>query len=152
VSEQRQILVAHSCACVSPECRYRDYPDKDYDSLVIALAFLRDASIFGRFLTFRIFRRNQVGFRTKHLQNDIRECCYPGKRMRLDTTRRKPLFRRTRKIENVVSASQTFPFLHPAACASGRFVSCWWGRRKRTSVHVETKQACVSSANSALPR
>jgi hypothetical protein len=33
--------------------RYRDdYPDKDYyDSRVTTLAFLRDAGIFGRFLT-----------------------------------------------------------------------------------------------------
>jgi hypothetical protein len=77
--------------------RHQDHPDKDYDSLanthaflrdaaaetiltkqyydslVTTLAFLRDADIFGRFLTFCIFRRHQVGFGTEHLKNDIRE-------------------------------------------------------------------------------
>jgi hypothetical protein len=37
-----------------------DHPDKDYDSLVIVLALLRDAGLFGRFFTFRIFRRHHV--------------------------------------------------------------------------------------------
>jgi hypothetical protein len=127
-----------SRAWFSSGCRYRDYPDKDYDSYVTALAFLRDADIFGCFLTFRIFRRHQFGFGTKHLKNDIRECCYSGKRMRPDTMRRLRLFRRTYQRENAVSATQTLHFLHPGASSSGRFLSCWWGRRRRTASHVET--------------
>jgi hypothetical protein len=58
--------------------------------------------IFGRFLTFCIFRRHQVGIGTEHLKNDIRECFYPGKRRRPDTRRRKPLFRRTYQREKAI--------------------------------------------------
>jgi hypothetical protein len=53
-------------------------PSNGPDSLVTTLAFLRDAGIFGRFLTSRIFRRYQVGFGTEHLKNDIRKCRYPA--------------------------------------------------------------------------
>jgi hypothetical protein len=95
------------CACVSTgyHCRCQDYPDKDYDSLVTALAFFRHAGIFGRFLTFCIFIRHQFGFRTEHLKNDIRECCYPGKRTRPDTSRPVGRFRRTYQREKAVSVS-----------------------------------------------
>jgi hypothetical protein len=121
----------------------RDYPDKDYDSLVTVLAFLRDADIFRRFLTFHIFRRHQAGFGTDHLKSGIRVRCYPGKRMRPDTTRLVCLFRRTYQSETAVSVPQAFHFLHPAASASGRLFSCWWEQIRRTTVNVETKQACV---------
>jgi hypothetical protein len=57
-----------SSVCVSLECGYRDYPDKDYGSLVTALVFVRDASIFHRFLPFCIFRRYQAGIGTEHLK------------------------------------------------------------------------------------
>jgi hypothetical protein len=66
-----------------------------YDLLVIALAFLCDAGISNRFLTFCICRQYQAGFGTEHLKNGIRKYRYPGKRTRPDTKRRKPLFRRT---------------------------------------------------------
>jgi hypothetical protein len=90
-------------ACVSSGCRYRDYPDKDYNSLVTAIASRWGAGIFGRYCTFHILREShQAGLGTEHLKNDIRECCYPGKRMRRDTTRRKSFFRRTYQREKAV--------------------------------------------------
>jgi hypothetical protein len=127
--------------------RHRDDLHKDYDSLATAHAFLRDAAtetiltntvlrrsltrypayvssdadILRCFLTSCIFRRHQAGFGTEHLKNDIRECCYPGKRTRPDTTRQKPIFRRTYQRAKAVSVPQTFYFLHPAASAFSRF-------------------------------
>jgi hypothetical protein len=131
-------------AFVSSGCRYRNYPDKDYSSLVTVLAFLRDASIFGRFLlTLCIFTRHQVGFGTEHLKNDISECCYPGKRMRPDTPWRKPLFRCTYQRAKDVPVPQPFRFLHPVAHASGRVFRCWWDRRRCATGNMKTKQACI---------
>jgi hypothetical protein len=43
--DEKQRLVV-----VSSGCRYRDYPEKVYDSLVTALAFLREAGFFGHFV------------------------------------------------------------------------------------------------------
>jgi hypothetical protein len=80
----------------------------------------------GRLPTFCIFRWHQFGFGTEHLKNDNRKCRYTGKRMRPDTTRRKPLFRRTYQRENAVTVPQPFHFLHPAASAFIRVFSCWW--------------------------
>jgi hypothetical protein len=94
LSGQRLRLNRHR-ACVSSGCRCRDYPDKDYDSLVTVLAFGGDADIFGCFLTFCIFRRHQAGFGAEHLKNNVRKYRYLGKSMRPDTTRWKPLSRRT---------------------------------------------------------
>jgi hypothetical protein len=127
------IATAHA-----PGCRCRDY-----DSLVTALLLLRDTGIFGRFLPSRIFRRQQAGFATEHLKNDIRECCYLSKRTRPDTTMREPLFRRTYQREKTVPVPQTFYFMYPAARASSRFFSCWWDGRSCTVCNVETKQTCV---------
>jgi hypothetical protein len=94
-----------------------------------------------------IFRRHQAGFGTQHLKNAIRECCYPGKRMRPDATRRKPFFRRTyqreKAVSKAVSVPQTIHFLHPAADASGLFSRCWWDQISCTLFNVERKQARV---------
>jgi hypothetical protein len=95
--------------------RCRDYPDEDYDSLVAPLAFRRDAGIIRRFLTFCIFKRHQ------HLETDTRKYRYPG-------SRQNPLFRRTYQREKAIPVPQTFYFLHPAACVSGRFMECWLDR------------------------
>jgi hypothetical protein len=70
-------------------------------------------------------------------------CCYPGKRMRPDTSRRRPLFRRTYQREKSISVPQPLHFLHPAASASSRFFGCWWERMRRTIGNVNMKQACV---------
>jgi hypothetical protein len=143
--------------------RHRDYPGKDYDSLATTHAFLRDTILTQtttyssprlRFVgtpvslaapLYCICRRHQSGFGTEHLKNDIRECCYPGKRTRPDTARPVCLFRRTYQREKAVSVSQTFHFLHPAARASSRFFSCWRDRRRCTFCNVKTKQACVKA-------
>jgi hypothetical protein len=60
-------------------------------------------------------RRHQGGFGTEHLKNDIREYGYPGKYMRPDTKRWKPLFWHTYQMAKAV----------PVASASGR-VFRWW--------------------------
>jgi hypothetical protein len=106
---------------------------KDYDSLVNAPAFLQDTGIVGSFLPFYIIIRRQAGLGTEHLKNDIRKYRYPGKRTRPDTTRRKPLFRRTYQREKAVSVPQTFHFLHPAARASGRLFRCRGGKLRRAN-------------------
>jgi hypothetical protein len=74
--------------------RYRNYPDKEYTSLVTALAFLRDAGIFGRFL---IFKRHQFG--TEMTSERVA----------------------TRGSARGQTPSQTLHFLHPAASVSNRF-------------------------------
>jgi hypothetical protein len=136
-----------------PKERRRDYPDKDYDSLVTThafiralvttLAFVEDAGIFGRFLTLCSFGRHQAWFGTEHLKNDIRECRYAGKRTRPDTTIRKALFGRTYQREKAISVPHTFHFMHPATSAFGRFFSRWWDRRRCTIYNLDTIQACV---------
>jgi hypothetical protein len=127
-----------------------DYPNKDYDSLVTALEFRRDAGIFRRFLTFYTFRRHQAGFGTEHLKNDIREYRYPGKPTRPDSTRWKPFFRCTYQSEKSVSVPQPFHFLHQAASASGRFFRSWWDPRRCITSKTDTKQACVLAHQSFL--
>jgi hypothetical protein len=130
-------MTSESVATRASACTYKS------EKAVSVLAFLWDASNFGRFLASRNFRRHQAGFGTEHFKNDIRECCYPGKRMRPDATRSVCLFRRTYKGEKAVPVPQAFHFLHPAARASGRVLSCWWGRSRCTIGNVEPKQACV---------
>jgi hypothetical protein len=107
-----------SGVCVSSRCRYRDYRDKYYNSLVNAIGFLRHigtftalafrrvTGIFGCFLTSCIFRRHQSEFGTQHLKNDIRKCCCPGKRVSPDTTRRIKGRRRFRYPKRSISCIQ----------------------------------------------
>jgi hypothetical protein len=143
-------------------CRF---PDKGYNSLVAAFAFVRDAGIYVRFLTFCICRWHQAGFGAEHIKNGIRKCCCQGKRTRPDTTRRKALFGRTYHREKAVSVPLTFHFLHPAARASSRFIVCWWdisrghplcdrrqliADREATRLPRSTSTATVASASQGL--
>jgi hypothetical protein len=121
--------------------KHRDSPDKDYDSLVNTQPRYHCWPL--PYLLYLSSEDAKLGFRTEYLKNDIRECRYPGKPMRPDTTRRKALFRGTYQREKAVSIPQTFQFLHPATRASGRVFSCWWDRRRCTTSKVKTEQACV---------
>ena len=131
--------------------RHRDYPDEDYDSLATTHAFLRDAAAetsMTKTTTHSSPRLRLPGTPVSLAtapslawygapKSDIRECCYPGKRTRPDTTMRKPIFRRTHQSEKAVSVPQTFHFLNPAASVSGRVFRRWWNWRRRTTGNLK---------------
>jgi hypothetical protein len=122
------------------------YPDKHRDS--IHTWFLRDETVSAwPFPSLPAPSLAQVGSGTEQLQNDIGECCCPGK-CEFSHERWKPSFGARTHLKHVPVLPTHF--LHPATSVSaGCGLASWWDRRRCTQICKVIRNACVlNPANS----